>query len=276
MIDEVQRWRDRRSSKRPAGELIRTADYDVAEIATDSIAKRFVCAHHYSGRYPAARFRFGLYHGGELVGVAVYSQPVRDEVISNVFPGIERAAGAELGRFVLLDSVPGNGETWFLARTFELLRGRVAGVVSFADPMPRRALDGRLVVPGHVGTIYQAHNARYLGRGRADTLKLLPDGTAFSRRALSKIRAGERGMRAAVAQLVSHGAEQLADGACEIARRAWLATWLPRLTRELAHPGNHRYAWALDAKRWPRTLGPERQAPKQPDLEAACELARAA
>ena len=28
----------------------------------------------------------------------------------------------ELGRFVLLDSVAGNGETWFLARSFDILR----------------------------------------------------------------------------------------------------------------------------------------------------------
>ena len=38
----------------------------------------------------------------------------------------------ELGRFVLLDSVAGNGETWFLARSFEILRKHaIVGVVSF-------------------------------------------------------------------------------------------------------------------------------------------------
>lgn len=265
MATSTQRWRERRSTMRDARELIRTADYEVTETSSDSIAKAFVVRHHYSGRYPAARFRFLLHRHGVLVGAAVYSQPVRDQVISNVFPGIERAEGVELGRLVLLDDVPGNGETWFLARTFELLAGRVAGIVSFADPMPRRTIAGRVVVPGHVGVIYQAHNARYLGRGRRDVLRLLPDATVFSRRSLSKVRAAERGWRSCVSQLVEHGADEIAADAGADERSAWLDRWIPTITRPLPHPGNHRYAWALDRKRWPRTYGPELMAPKTPD-----------
>src|SRR5262245_59609071 len=75
MEDRTLRWRNRSSSFRPAGELIRTADYDVAAIATDREAKAFVERHHYSASYPAARFRFGLYRQAELVGVAVFSVP---------------------------------------------------------------------------------------------------------------------------------------------------------------------------------------------------------
>lgn len=67
----VQRWRDRRSSYRPAGETIRTSDFDVEIIRDDSTAKRFVLAHHYSGSYPAAVLRAGLYQRGALEGVAV-------------------------------------------------------------------------------------------------------------------------------------------------------------------------------------------------------------
>jgi hypothetical protein len=66
-----QRWLARRDSYRPPTEPIRTALYDVAPIADDRTARTFVCEHHYSGTYPAARFRFGLYRLGELVGVAV-------------------------------------------------------------------------------------------------------------------------------------------------------------------------------------------------------------
>jgi hypothetical protein len=40
----------------------------------------------------------------------------------------------------------------------------VRGVVSFSDPVPRRTAAGDLVFPGHIGTIYQASNAGYLGR----------------------------------------------------------------------------------------------------------------
>jgi hypothetical protein len=39
-------------------------------------------------------------------------------------------------------------ETWFLARCFEALAGAgIRGVVSFADPVLRRAADGRIVCP---------------------------------------------------------------------------------------------------------------------------------
>lgn len=242
-----QRWRDRRDSYRPAGETIRTAEYEVAPVG-EREAKAFIVAHHYSRSYPAARFRCGLYRGGALAGVAVFSVPARAAVLTNVFATGSAMDSVELGRFVLLDSVPGNGETWFLARCFELLRAeQLVGVLSFSDPMPRR-VDGVVVFPGHLGTIYQAHNACYLGRATARVLRLLPDGTVFSERAWSKVRSGERGWTYAVELLVRHGAQAprcLGAGVPDLDElRPWLRAVVGGLTR-LRHPGNHRYGWAL-------------------------------
>jgi hypothetical protein len=242
----TQRWRERRSTFRPAGETINPRRYDVAPIESDAIAKAFVLEHHYAGTYPAARVRVGLYRGGELAGVAVFSHPCNDAVLTNVFDAPAREA-IELGRFVLLDDVEGNGETWFLARCFEELRGRgIRGVVSFSDPIARVADDGRIVHPGHVGTIYQAHNGRYLGRSSVIPLKLLANGQVLSKRTISKIRTGERGWRYGAELLERQGASPapLEEGA----RAAWLAAWLPRLTRAVRHPGNHRYAWPLERR----------------------------
>lgn len=242
-----QRWRQHRASYRPPEEPICTRLHEVEPIEDDATARDFVEGHHYSGTYPAARFRYGLYRRGQLAGVAVFSHPCSDKVLTNVFPVAPRRS-VELGRFVLLDEVEGNGETWFLARAFELLRrvrlpdgARLAGVVSFSDPVPRATAAGALVFPGHLGTIYQAHNGRYLGRGTPRTLRLLPDGTVLSARATQKIRKLERGWRYAADQLERAGAAplDLTDPA------GWLRTWLPRLTRTLRHPGNHRYAWPL-------------------------------
>jgi hypothetical protein len=242
-----QRWRERRDSYRPAGETIQASAFDVTAISSDNVARAFVQAHHYSGTYPAARFRFGLYHRGELAGVAVFSHPCNDAVLTNVFDAPTSAA-VELGRFVLLDEVPGNGETWFLARCFEQLRPLgIRGVVSFSDPIPRASLDGRRIFPGHIGTIYQAHNARYLGRSSAVPLRLLPDGQVLSKRAISKIRAGERGWRYAAELLERFGASPAPVEDLE-ARGAWLVEQLAQLTRLVRHPGNHRYAWALDRR----------------------------
>lgn len=237
------RWRERRDVF-AVGEKIRTAEYDVAEILDDTTPRAFVERHHYSGSYPAARFRFGLYRHGELAGVAVFSHPCNDKVLSSVFPDIERMQAAELGRFVLLDEVAGNGETWFLSRAFELLRGRLAGVVSFSDPVARATLDGRQVFPGHVGTIYQASNARHLGRSTARTLRLPPDGRVLSDRVIQKIRKLERAWRPAAAELIRLGA----DPVDEDAPGEWVRMWLPRLTRTMRHPGNLRYAFGLTGK----------------------------
>lgn len=244
----VQRWRDRRGAYRPAGEPIATSSYEVAPIADDTTAKAFVERHHYSGSYPAARHRVGLYRGAELVGIAVFSHPPNEAVLRRL--PCERMAGVELGRFVLLDDVPGNGESWFLARAFEHLRSEgIECLISHSDPQPRRTAGGELVLPGHVGTIYQATNAVYAGRTKARPLRLLPDGTVFSERAMSKIRSRERGWRYSVAQLVAAGATPPAADimpAADLA--AWLALELPRVTRRVKHHGNHRYLWALDRK----------------------------
>jgi hypothetical protein len=133
-----QRWTSGRSSYRPDGETIRTGDYHVAEIETDTEARNFLRAHHYAGTYPAARRRFGLYRRrGRLEGVAVFSHPVNDATLTNVFP-VAAADALEFGRFALRESVAGNGESWFLGRCFRELKGEgFFGVVSFSDPVPR-------------------------------------------------------------------------------------------------------------------------------------------
>ena len=240
IVDHCQRWGGGRASYRPAGEPIETARYEVAPIAGDAAAKAFVLAHHYAKSYPAARFRAGLYTGGALVGVAVFSVPMSEGALRPF--GVDDAV--ELGRLVLLDEVPANGESWFLARAFEVLRREGLGaVVSFSDPEVRTDATGTTVFLGHAGTCYQASNAVYTGKATPRTLHLLPDGTVLSARTVQKIRARERGWQHAVAQLVAHGAEAPVDGAD---LRAWLAGQLPRVTRRRRHHGNHRYLFPLN------------------------------
>lgn len=235
-----QRWRARRHFYRPSGETINIREYEIAVLAGDQEAKSFIEEHHYSRSYPAARWRFGLFHRGAMVGTAVFSHPCNDSVLTNVFQCPARMA-VELGRFVLLDEVPGNGESFFLGRCFELLRREeLIGVVSFSDPMPRQTIDGHLVHRGHVGTIYQAFNGSYLGRSTPRTIRLLPDGSLFSERSIQKIRQNERGSNYAAQILQSFGAPPLEEDPV-----GWLTQWLPRLTRAVRHPGNHKYCWAL-------------------------------
>src|ERR1700737_669524 len=110
-----QRWRDRRDFFVPPEYRFDPSGYDVLELADDTTAKAFVVRHHYSRSYPAARRRYGLFGPEGLAGVAVFSIPCNNAVLTQVFP-VPAAQAVELGRFVLLDRVGFNAETWLLAR----------------------------------------------------------------------------------------------------------------------------------------------------------------
>lgn len=263
IVNVCQRWRAHRSHYRPAGEPIDTSKYEVAEIPDDTTAKDFVEAHHYDRSYPGAIARFGLHErGGQLVGVAVYSE-VRPNVLQSARI---TAPTVELARLVLLPHVPANGETFFVAETRWRL-GRAARaelILSHADDLPRDSVDGRVTHVGHIGTIYQASNASYVGRARRNTQYLLADGRVFSQAVQSKIRGRKRGWRYGVELLVERGAEQPGPGDD---LRAWLTRWRKALCRTRRHPGNHRYLipvtrralrWLPESLPYPKLDGPVR------------------
>jgi hypothetical protein len=238
--------------RRPGDGGFDASRYGVAAIGEEQ-AKAFVTSLHYSRSYPAASQRYGLFDLAagipELAGVAVLSVPPSKAVLTSVFPRLEPyQESLELGRFVLCEQVPANGESWFLAQCARLAAATgLRGLVMYSDPVERRRADGTVIMPGHVGTIYQASNAIYTGRATPRTLTLLPDGTVFSDRAAQKIRRQERGHDYAERQLITLGAR---------ARRAgenpasWLAGALAAAhARKIRHPGCHRYAFLLGTRR---------------------------
>lgn len=239
-----KRWRRGRASwVTPAARF--DAGAHAVDVLDEARAKAFVCEHHYAGSYPAARLAVGLFGAGaQLVGVAVFSQPMNQQVIP-AHTGLAPAAGAELGRFVCLPSVLFNGESWFLARAFALVAAEksVTGIVSYADPLERRTAAGVLYKRQHWGTIYQASNALFVGRSSARRLLLAPDGRVVSDRSLSKIRQEERGWRYASEQLVAAGAPPRAP-------HEEAAAWVARATaapgfRRVRHDGNLTYVFGL-------------------------------
>ena len=246
ITDSCQRWTLGREHRRPAGEVIRPSEYEVAELGPLE-AEAFVRAHHYSGSCSPTAHPFGLWRRGELAGAAVFGPLPSMNAHRAVFPTLTTKQATTLGRLVLLESVPGNGESYFVARCFELLRtaGFVA-VESCADPEPRLAVDGRRIHRGHVGTVYQALNGRFVGKTNPASLRLLPDGSVLSNRTQGKLVRGERGQSTAVAQLERAGADPLQGDEDEF---EWLRRWRPRVTRSLRHRGNLRYLWCLDKRR---------------------------
>lgn len=243
-----QRWTSRRVSYRPAGEVF-DARWACVDAIDEATAKAFVLQHHYSGSYPAARFRAGLlikepFRKEVLSGVAVFSVAMNQQVIPAYFDGLQPNAGVELGRFCLLDSVAANGESWSLSRMKKLLRRalpEVRGVVAYCDPLERRDADGNLVKRGHIGTVYRATNAAYRGRSSARTLWLAPSGECLADRMLSKIRLEEVGQGYAMVKLRKLGAPapRLAERGVDYVARLKACRWL----KPLRHPGNFAFTW---------------------------------
>lgn len=242
-----QRWTDRRHSWRHTSD----GGFDPARYTVEPIdqltAKGYIVRHHYSASYPSDKYRFGLYEAGELVGVLVYSIPVQNLVLTNAFPElVPSVESVELGRLVLAERVPANGESWFVARCGEEAAARgVRGVVSFSDPL-RRIVDGRLTCPGHIGIVYQASNAIFTGRGAPQTMTILPTGEVLNNRAKSKIRGQEQGHEHVERKLVALGARPLRAGEKP-------AEWLARAMDDvgvvrLRHRGNFRYCFALGTR----------------------------
>lgn len=279
-----QRFERRRERFRPAGEVIDVKRYGV-ELLDERRARAFVESHHYAGSYPAACVRVGLYRcaagGPELVGVAVFSTPPQAAAIP-AWTGT--TAGLELGRFVLLHDVPGNGESWFLGRAFRVLeseRPELRAVLSYSDPMVRRTAGGDLVTPGHVGVIYQAHNGRHVGRSQARWLHFDRNGQVVSRRGYNKIRKEDDpvkgvGAAGAYATLLAQGAPPRRageDGPSYVARMLREGPW-----RRVRHPGNLAYVWPIGpgrettADRFPPPLPyvRKRDGIIDPTGEAAC------
>lgn len=277
----AQRWRRGKDiwlRDHPDLEPINPAHYRVEHISERS-ARAFVLRHHYSQAWPAAILRIGLVdvRSDELVGVAVFGAPAQEKVLTNVFPDLTPyRQSVECQRFVLLNDVPANAETWFLARAIRLLRAQgVQGIVSFADPLPRMYPDGSLLKPGHVGTIYAGSNMTYLGNATPRTLTMLtrapnpaiPDDRGslmvLNERTISKIRNETKGADYGVRLLREYGAAPPRAGQ---PLREWLPTALMQANAsKVRHPGNHR--WALPLRRnvtiamptlpRPEQIGPE-------------------
>lgn len=247
-----QRWRHRRHSWRRTSEGGFDPDRYVVAPVEEAASRAFVVEHHYARSFPAAILNVGLFdrtaegargHPGRHTGSLVLSVPVQAAVLTGVFPDLEPyRESAEVGRLVLLDECPSNSETFFMARALRIAAELgIVACVAFSDPVPRRnTLTGEIVLPGHIGTVYQAANAIYTGRSAPTTKLLLPDGTILNSRSLQKVRAHERGAAGVERRLVELGAPPRSahEEPGVWLRRALLAVRAHRFR----HSGMHRYA----------------------------------
>lgn len=267
-----QRWCQQAHSWRHTDDgWIQPHRYEVVPLQ-EKVARAFTTTHHYSPAWPVSQLRYGLIEDGQhLVGTCVLGVPMQKAVLTRPFPLFEPyRQSMELVRLVLLDRVAANGESWFVSRVFRNAANLgVRGIVAFSDPVSRTVGD-RLLMPGHVGVVYQALGAVYTGRGTARWLTILPDGSVLTARTLAKITGNEAGARAAIARLVDLKAPPKPEG---MSGREWLPIALAAIgARKVWHPGNHRYAWSI-GPRWSRrafpVVLPALPYPKRSDLGLA-------
>lgn len=125
------------------------SEYTIEPISYHA-AMKMVVEHHYLHRKAPCSQAFGLFRGGQCVGVVTYgtpsSAPLRrglagDENTHNIL---------ELTRLWVCDSVPKNGESYLIGNTVRHCRKEI--IVSFAD-----------TAQDHIGTVYQATNWLYTG-----------------------------------------------------------------------------------------------------------------
>jgi hypothetical protein len=220
------------------------------EPISQRVAAAWLTQHHYLRTLAGRQWLFGLFDdwgfdvAQALVGVAVFG-PGMPNVVPALFPGLRpNEDSTELLRFGLLDAVPANGESWFLASAFRhLAREGVAAVVSFSDPVVRVTVDGQPVAPGHIGTCYAAASAIYTGRTAPVTYRMFPDDAGLLHpRMLAKYRAGAPNAGAVERALVAHGASPRTRGED---RASYLDRSLLHLTVPFLHGGLHRYAFAI-------------------------------
>lgn len=133
------------------GDIMLKDDYLVEPI-DKKIAYALVVKYHYLHRKPPCTFAFGLIHKVDqsVVGIVTYGIPPSSTLLRGICGQNNAKNVYELNRLWVDDSVPKNGESFFVSRTFPYLDREI--IVSFADTSHN-----------HVGYIYQALNFTYCG-----------------------------------------------------------------------------------------------------------------
>jgi len=118
-----------------------------------ALAKPLILENHYSKSWNNAfgKYCFGIYRDEMLLGVAVYGLPMQASSWSQITT-LDSDKCVELNRLWTSDELLKNTETWFLSKTFTMLR-------SYGIELIQSFADGRL----GVGTTYQAANFGYYG-----------------------------------------------------------------------------------------------------------------
>jgi len=124
---------------------------------SNGIGRRFVAQHHYAVICPPiTKLTLGLFHKGNLVGVALWGYGTRPRhMIKKIFPSLDVEDYLELNRLCVLDSMPRNVESRFLRLMSAYIKDhlpKIKVLYSWADGLR-----------GKPGYVYQASSWLYGG-----------------------------------------------------------------------------------------------------------------
>ena len=127
--------------------------------------KPFLLNIHYARRMPSISYAFGLFVGGELIGVVTYGVPASAPLCKGIAGKENFCNVLELNRLVILPEYNGqNFASYLVSHSLKMLPNKTF-VVSYAD-----------TAWSHVGYIYQATNFLYTGVSAKRTDQYNPDG----------------------------------------------------------------------------------------------------
>lgn len=117
---------------------------------TRSECEPFILGIHYAKRWPSISYAYGLFNGGELVGVVTYGTPPSAPLKRGIAGDELKGDVLELNRLCLKYNNK-NEASFLISKSLKLLpKNKI--IVSFAD-----------ISQGHIGKVYQASNFIYCG-----------------------------------------------------------------------------------------------------------------
>lgn len=150
---QVKRYKRIKRSVIPNFKL---SDLDMREISSD-MAIQYISTNHYSKTCTRSiAISFGFYFDNELVGCAVYANPVGMNVVNSIADDLEFDSVLELTRLFMSDKLPNNVESYCIGKTIRYIKHNLEYVkylIAYADTSF-----------GHCGIIYQATNWLYTGQ----------------------------------------------------------------------------------------------------------------
>ena len=133
--------------------------YEIREIKYND-TKDFILNKHYAQRMPSISFAYGLFNGGNMVGVLTIGKPASNSLCLGVCGSENAHKVYELNRLITEDNLPRNTLSFFVGGVLKRLKDEDLVIVSYAD-----------TGAGHNGYIYQATNFIYTGKTKQRTDK---------------------------------------------------------------------------------------------------------